>query len=55
MAVQEIVKDRIREILHERPGITHSELVEETGLHLNTITRYVRAIRSEWAKPERKE
>jgi DNA-binding IclR family transcriptional regulator len=48
MAIQEIVKTRILEILHERPGITHGELAEETGLHVNTITRYMRIIRAEW-------
>lgn len=48
MAVKQIVKDRIIEIMHEQPGITHTELAEVTGLHINTITRYVRDIRAEW-------
>lgn len=52
MAMQEIVKNRIIEILHERPGVTHGELAEVTGLHLNTITKYMRIIRAEWDKSE---
>lgn len=47
-----IARDRIRELLHEHPGITHGQLAEETGLHPNTISRHLRAIRAEWAKPE---
>lgn len=47
-----IVRQRIREILHERPGITHGQIVDETGLAPNTVTKHLRAIRAEWAKPK---
>ncbi len=46
--ITQIVLDRIREILHEKPGITPGQLAEETGLAPNTITKYLRAIREEW-------
>ena len=46
--IKQIVLDRIREILHEKPGITPGQLAEETGLAPNTITKYMRAIREEW-------
>ena len=46
--IKQIVLDRIREILHEKPGITPGQLAEETGLAPNTITKYLRAIREEW-------
>jgi hypothetical protein len=50
MSQVEIVKDRIKEILCERPGITHGQLVEVTGLAKNTVTKYLRIIRAEWEK-----
>ena len=46
--IKQIVLERIREILHEKPGITPGQLAEETGLAPNTITKYMRAIREEW-------
>lgn len=46
--MKQIILDRIREILHEKPGITPGQLAEETGLAPNTITKYMRAIREEW-------
>ena len=46
--IKQIVLDRIREILQEKPGITPGQLAEETGLAPNTVTKYLRAIREEW-------
>ena len=46
--IKQIVLDRIREILHEKPGITPGQMAEESGLAPNTITKYMRAIREEW-------
>lgn len=43
-----IVRQRIREILHEKPGITHKQIIEITGLAPNTVTKHMREIRKEW-------
>jgi len=45
------VKDRmlaVRELLLARPGITHAQIVAETKLAPNTVTKYLRIIRAEW-------
>ena len=47
-----IVRERIRELLHEHPGITHGQLVEETGLSPTTVSKHLRAIREEWMAKE---
>lgn len=47
-----IVRNRIKELLHEKPGITHGQLVEETGLAPNTVTKHLNAIRAEWKGKE---
>jgi len=48
MKATEVMRERIKEIMVDRPGITHGQLVEETGLAPNTVTKYMRAIRAEW-------
>ena len=47
-----IARDKILAGLHDKPGITHGQIVKETGLAKNTVTRHLNAIRAEWAKPK---
>ena len=45
------VEDRmsaVKELLLARPGITHAQIVIETKLAPNTVTKYLRMIRAEW-------
>jgi len=45
------VEDRmsaVKELLLARPGITHAQIVTETKLAPNTVTKYLRLIRAEW-------
>jgi DNA-binding MarR family transcriptional regulator len=52
MTKPNLIRDTIRRLLLEMPGITHGQIVEKTGLAKNTVTKHVRAIRAEWeAKP----
>ena len=51
------VKDRmlaVKELLLARPGITHAQIVAETKLAPNTVTKYLRIIRAEWEAPANK-
>ena len=52
MAKTDIIRDIIRELLHEKPGITHGQIMEHTGLAGKTVTKHIRAIREEWQSKE---
>ena len=48
----DIVRERIKSILIDKPGILQAQIAQELGLTPHTISKHVRAIRAEWeAKP----
>ena len=51
-AASQITREAILALLHEKPGITHGEIVRETGLAPNTVTKHLKAIRSGWEVKE---
>ena len=55
MGKSDIVRERIKSILIDKPGILQAQIAQELGLTPHTISKHVRAIRAEWeAKPSRK-
>lgn len=48
MGKSDIVRDRIKGMLTERPGILQSQIAAELDLTPQTVSKHVKAIRQEW-------
>jgi predicted transcriptional regulator len=48
MGKSDIVRERIKSILIDKPGILQAQIAQELGLTPHTISKHVKAIRAEW-------
>ena len=52
MATKDIIRDIIRNAMADSPGIELQKLAEQLGIHRNTVSAHVAAIRAEWLKKD---
>lgn len=52
MGKSDIVRERIKSIMLDKPGIKQAQIAQELDLTAHTISKHVKAIRAEWEAGE---